>query len=172
MPVQAYHRRLALTHAWGFARGPDRRIVTTQRRFRPLESHGHPPLLHLGPGLELLPWLRSQFAAIADSSERLAELQQQIDDLAHHRQRNGHSNSAASCTKKRQEARQITGDVQAVLTTIERRGILVRDVNRGLVDFPARREDGQEIHLCWLKNEDTVGFWHLPNAGFASRQPI
>ena len=126
----------------------------------------------LDQALELLPWLRSQFAAIADSSERLAELQQQIDDLAHHRQRNGHSNLGSIMHQKRQEARQITGDVQAVLTTIERRGILVRDVNRGLVDFPARREDGQEIHLCWLKNEDTVGFWHLPNAGFAGRQPI
>jgi hypothetical protein len=49
--------------------------------------------------------------------------------------------------------------------------IVVRDVDRGLIDFPALR-DGEEIYLCWLLDEDEIGFWHEPEAGFAGRQPL
>ena len=48
---------------------------------------------------------------------------------------------------------------------------MLRDVERGLIDFPAIR-DGQEIYLCWLLDEDEIGFWHEPDAGFAGRQPL
>jgi hypothetical protein len=49
--------------------------------------------------------------------------------------------------------------------------IVLRDIDRGLVDFPALR-DGEEIYLCWLVEEDEIAFWHEPGAGFAGRQPL
>jgi len=49
--------------------------------------------------------------------------------------------------------------------------IVLRDVDRGLVDFPALRDD-EEIYLCWLLDEDEVRFWHDPDAGFAGRRPL
>jgi hypothetical protein len=49
--------------------------------------------------------------------------------------------------------------------------IVVRDVDRGLVDFPSMR-DGEEVYLCWLIDELEIGFWHDPDAGFAGRQPL
>ena len=49
--------------------------------------------------------------------------------------------------------------------------VVVRDVDRGLVDFPALR-DGEEVYLCWLVDEDEIRFWHAPDAGFAGRQPL
>jgi hypothetical protein len=49
--------------------------------------------------------------------------------------------------------------------------IVLRDVERGLIDFPAIR-DGQEVYLCWLLDEDEIGFWHEPDAGFAGRRPL
>jgi hypothetical protein len=49
--------------------------------------------------------------------------------------------------------------------------VVVRDVERGLVDFPALR-DGEEVYLCWLVDEDEIGFWHAPDAGFAGRRPL
>jgi Uncharacterized conserved protein (DUF2203) len=49
--------------------------------------------------------------------------------------------------------------------------VVVRDVERGLVDFPAIR-DGEEIYLCWLLEEDRIRFWHDPDGGFAGRQPL
>jgi hypothetical protein len=49
--------------------------------------------------------------------------------------------------------------------------IVLRDVDRGLIDFPALR-DGEEVYLCWLVDEDEIGYWHEPGAGFAGRRPL
>jgi hypothetical protein len=51
------------------------------------------------------------------------------------------------------------------------REIVLRDLDRGLVDFPALRE-GREIYLCWEEGEPGIGFWHDPDAGFAGRRPL
>jgi hypothetical protein len=57
------------------------------------------------------------------------------------------------------------------LTELREREIVLRDLDRGLVDFPAVR-DGEEIYLCWQEGEEEIGYWHDPEAGFAGRQPI
>jgi hypothetical protein len=49
--------------------------------------------------------------------------------------------------------------------------IVLRDLGRGLVDFPSMRE-GEEIYLCWEEGEPEIGFWHEPEAGFAGRRPL
>jgi hypothetical protein len=50
-------------------------------------------------------------------------------------------------------------------------GVQVKDLERGLVDFPALRE-GEEVLLCWQLGEDEVGYWHGADDGFAGRQPL
>jgi hypothetical protein len=54
---------------------------------------------------------------------------------------------------------------------LEAMDIVLRDADRGLVDFPSIR-DGEEIYLCWEAGEPRVAFWHEPDAGFAGRQPL
>jgi hypothetical protein len=49
--------------------------------------------------------------------------------------------------------------------------VLVRDIDRGLVDFPALRE-GKEIYLCWEEGEPEIGYWHDLDAGFGGRQAL
>ncbi len=50
-------------------------------------------------------------------------------------------------------------------------GILLRDLETGLVDFPAH-VDGQPAFLCWRLGEPRVGYWHPRDRGFSSRQPL
>ncbi len=50
-------------------------------------------------------------------------------------------------------------------------GVEVKDINTGLLDFPAWRVD-HEVYLCWKYGEDQIGFWHEIDAGFAGRRPI
>ncbi len=50
-------------------------------------------------------------------------------------------------------------------------GAQVKNINTGLLDFPALR-NGQEVYLCWKYGEDQIAFWHEIDAGFAGRQPI
>ncbi len=50
-------------------------------------------------------------------------------------------------------------------------GVLIKDVNIGLLDFPALR-NGHEVYLCWQYGEGDIAFWHEIEAGYAGRQPI
>lgn len=50
-------------------------------------------------------------------------------------------------------------------------GVLIKDINLGLLDFPALK-DGREVYLCWQYGEGDIAFWHEVEAGFAGRQPI
>ena len=61
--------------------------------------------------------------------------------------------------------------ISRALNELDAVDVVVRDVERGLVDFPTLR-DGEEVYLCWLVDEDEIGFWHAPDAGFAGRQPL
>ena len=54
---------------------------------------------------------------------------------------------------------------------IHEAGGLVKDLDVGLVDFPARR-DGMEVLLCWRLGEDEVGYWHGLDEGFSGRKPL
>ena len=52
------------------------------------------------------------------------------------------------------------------------RGVILRDADTGLIDFPARRE-GRLVYLCWRPDEeDRVSFWHEVNTGFPGRKPL
>ena len=54
---------------------------------------------------------------------------------------------------------------------LERLGVLVKDLDSGLVDFPALHE-GEEVLLCWQLGEDEVTYWHGVDEGFAGRKPL
>jgi hypothetical protein len=57
------------------------------------------------------------------------------------------------------------------LVELREREVVLRDLERGLVDFPALR-DGREIYLCWEEGEEEIAFWHEPDTGFAGRKPL
>ncbi|MEW6286281.1 MAG: DUF2203 domain-containing protein [Chloroflexota bacterium] len=63
------------------------------------------------------------------------------------------------------------GRFDALIHQILATGVQIKDVNIGLLDFPALRE-GREVYLCWKYGEGEIAFWHEVDAGFAGRQPI
>ena len=62
--------------------------------------------------------------------------------------------------------------LQQVLYAVAERGIQVRDLGQGLIDFPHLRADGEEVYLCWLAGEAAIGYWHPLEGGFSGRQPL
>jgi hypothetical protein len=58
-----------------------------------------------------------------------------------------------------------------LMRAIQATGALLKDVNIGLVDFPAWGDD-REIYLCWKYGEDRIRFWHEMDGGFSGRQPL
>lgn len=61
--------------------------------------------------------------------------------------------------------------IQDLLQEFEVRQIQIKDVDRGLIDFPAII-DGREVFLCWEKDEDDIEFWHDIDSGYAGRERL
>ena len=70
--------------------------------------------------------------------------------------------------------REVDAEAAAVVACVEELqelGVQVKDLDEGLVDFPALRGD-EEVLLCWRLGEDEVAFWHTVADGFAGRRPL
>ena len=50
-------------------------------------------------------------------------------------------------------------------------GVLVKDLDKGLCDFPSLKED-RVVYLCWHLGEDSIEYWHDIEGGFGSREPL
>jgi hypothetical protein len=62
-------------------------------------------------------------------------------------------------------------EVRRLLEAIAQSGIVLRDIDRGLIDFPALI-DGREVYLCWELGEDDVAYWHELETGYGGREPL
>jgi hypothetical protein len=70
-----------------------------------------------------------------------------------------------------EEARFLKGSLEADLQYLGRLGVLLKDLERGILDFPARLQ-GQVVYLCWQEGEPEVLYWHPLAEGFAARRPL
>ena len=66
---------------------------------------------------------------------------------------------------------QLTQRLQDAVSEITGRGILVRDIGRGLVDFPSHR-GGNIVYLCWQRGEPSIDWWHPTDTGFSGRRRL
>jgi hypothetical protein len=61
--------------------------------------------------------------------------------------------------------------LRAAVLELRELEIVLRDLDRGLLDFPSVR-NGEEVYLCWQEGEDEIAFWHTLEAGFDGREPL
>ncbi|MEA2587731.1 MAG: hypothetical protein QOH66_658 [Actinomycetota bacterium] len=103
--------------------------------------------------------------------ERLVRLQRAYADVAGHRtsmaSSAGGNGGDAGASRWLDSSRTAADE----LSWFRDRGIVVRDIEQGLIDFPGLR-GGRQIYLCWRLGEDAVNFWHDRETGFAGRQPL
>jgi hypothetical protein len=65
----------------------------------------------------------------------------------------------------------VIDQMQAGVARIDALGIALRDIDSGLIDFPALAS-GRQVCLCWRLGEDDIGWWHELSAGFSGRLPL
>jgi hypothetical protein len=110
-------------------------------------------------------WVAERVTWIRDARARLVALGPRVRDALEAMDPDlGGSYPGRDLAVSLVELSRAVGELEAV-------DIVLRDVDRGLVDFPSLR-DGEEVYLCWLVDESEIGFWHEPEAGFAGRQPL
>ena|SRR3984885_13066119 len=107
-----------------------------------------------------------------DSRRRLAEFDEQLGALAERIQRSGgmmvpyEETAQIRIARNRQEQ-----SLRNALGQIHSTGCIVKDLEVGLLDFPARI-DNQDVYLCWRLGEDRIRFYHRQDEGFSARKPI
>jgi len=111
----------------------------------------------------LLPRIEPMLVQVRDAGARLtdSELHEALSDAA---PGNGGGGPGRTVGEAFVELRSLLAELQAL-------GIVVRDVGRGLVDFPALR-NGREVYLCWELGEDGIAFWHELDSGYGGRRPL
>jgi len=71
----------------------------------------------------------------------------------------------------RMQHQQLAETLKTALNRILETGCLIKDLDVGLLDFPAVINK-QDVYLCWKLGEDRIRFYHRQDEGFASRQPL
>ena len=65
----------------------------------------------------------------------------------------------------------ILGEVKSLLREFEKREIQIKDLERGLIDFPAII-GGREVFFCWESDDDDIEYWHDLDSGYAGREKL
>lgn len=110
-----------------------------------------------------LPWLRARLQAMRRARARLSD-----EDARR-------ALAAVAPGNGGGQAGRAAGDafleLQSAVAALDEREIVLRDLDRGLVDFPSLR-GGREVYLCWVDGEADIGHWHDLDAGYGGREPL
>jgi hypothetical protein len=116
---------------------------------------------------ELLPLVEEMVAA----KRALDEAQERAEDVNARISGNGGGLPPAELAEVHDLVNRRATALAHALEQVQSLGVIVKDLDSGLVDFPSRRE-GEDVLLCWQLGEDEVGFWHGYDDGYAGRRPI
>ncbi len=94
-----------------------------------------------------------------------------LSELTAATQGNGHRLDGELLVALREEVECAESELAESLATLEEIGVVVKDIDAGLVDFLAIR-DGKEVFLCWQLGEPDLAWWHSLEEGFRGRKPI
>ena len=115
--------------------------------------------------------LRPLVEAMVAAKQMLDEAQEERDQLAQRISGNGGGIPPAELAAADTAVETAAAELASAIGKVQATGVLVKDLDVGLVDFPARR-DGADILLCWQLGEDEVAYWHGLDDGFAGRQQL
>jgi hypothetical protein len=120
---------------------------------------------------ELLPAVRPLVERMVEAKRALDAAQVEADEVSTRISGNGGGLPPAKLAEVNAEVERRTSELGRVLDEIQGLGVVVKDLDTGLVDFPSVRE-GRDVLLCWRLGEEEVAFWHGYDDGFAGRRPL
>lgn len=112
----------------------------------------------------LLPTLRPLVAEVYAHRDAVRERAPEVEPVIRSSAANGGGRGASEYGVEAYRLHLAVGRIQEL-------GVLLKDLNMGLLDFPHER-DGRVVFLCWHPEEERVGYWHEIDAGYAGRRPL
>jgi hypothetical protein len=86
---------------------------------------------------------------------------------------NGGSLDPEHVSRLQSAAERVSSELASLVEELDTLGVQVKDLDRGLVDFPAvHPESGETVLLCWELGEEAVAYWHGLEDGYAGRKPL
>lgn len=126
----------------------------------------------LPEALALLPEIATDLETAVELKQQAEDLETELREVAMRIQTAGGADvDPVRFSMSKIKHRKALETVQEKLRAIQAQGVLVKDLDSGLIDFPALLE-GREVYLCWKLGEETIGWWHSVESGFAGRRPI
>jgi hypothetical protein len=113
----------------------------------------------------LIPHIRALVEGLRYNRRRLQNQRPAAEALAQKAEGNGGGGEASTYLVDYLET------VQRGMAALEGLGVILKDIERGLIDFPHWRE-GREVYLCWKLGEERIDYWHDIDSGYAGRQPL
>ena len=118
-----------------------------------------------------IPWLEVQVQDMVSLGKNIQRLRLDLDNILRKGSSNGHGDIDQYVAGNRKETDAAVDRLRGLAQEINDSGIILKDLEQGLVDFPTLWE-GREVYLCWLLGESSIQFWHEIDTGFAGRQPL
>jgi hypothetical protein len=100
-----------------------------------------------------------------------AEAQERQEELEGRIRGNGGGIPPATLADAAAEIERLERELSGIVDEIVDHGAEVKDIDEGLIDFPALRR-GETVLLCWKLGEDEIRYWHRVEDGFAGRRPL
>lgn len=118
--------------------------------------------------------MSERFWTVEEADEALGRITELVERarVAAHRMALPEPSGNGASSNGHGSRRPAEDELTEVLEELDADGIVLRDVDRGLIDFPARSPSGRAYWLCWVVGEPAVDWWHWPEDGFAGRTPI
>jgi hypothetical protein len=120
----------------------------------------------------------AELVAVRPLVERMVEQRQaHVDALARQEELEGHIRGngggipPAELAETAAEVERVARELAKTIDDIVAHGVEIKDVDEGLIDFPALRH-GETVLLCWKLGEDEIRYWHTVEDGFAGRQEL
>ena len=121
----------------------------------------------------LLPDVRALVERLVEERRGLVALGEELEAMQALIGGNGGSLDPSRIGELQEAVAQAAAELAALVDELHGLGVQVKDLDRGLVDFPARHpERGDTVLLCWELGEAEVAHWHDAEAGFAGRKPL
>jgi hypothetical protein len=120
----------------------------------------------------LLPVLESLLKTALDGKNAAERIEQEFKAVSNRVFLNGGTLlDVAQLAVRKRERERLMQKIKDALAEIEASGVLVKDLEIGLLDFPCQVE-GHTILLCWKLGEKTIAHWHGTDEGYRYRKPI
>lgn len=125
------------------------------------------PIYTVEQARALLPLIRGSILQLAIERRRVDDAHEAL----HHRLHGGGGGGPREQARLEAVNTELRARVRDLLDHLESLGIVIRDLDEGLVDIPTLR-DGQRAWLCWRLSDPALDYWHTTNEGFSTRRHL